>query len=456
MDFIEATTLLEWIESEDAASIHVLLERTFPNDIAELLESLSDEQAWRFLVLAGDEDASQVLSHMQRERQLGATSEREPDLVARWLAGMSADDRTDLIKAYDEEYADQLLSRLSDRKRTETQGLTQYEEGTAGALMNTEFAAIPADATVAEALDLIRLEAPRKETIYSIYVLDRSSNLVGDISLKDLILAQPNQKIADLMDTHTPRCTVDDSWTVAAEKVKDYDLLALPVTSPTGKLLGLVTVDDVIDLNDDEATDDFHKMGVVGQMKVGIRDIGLLALYRARIPWLLVLVFMNIFSGAGIAYFEDTLEAVVALVFFLPLLIDSGGNAGSQSATLMVRALALGDVAMRDWFRLLLREITVALSIGLTMAAAVMLIASFRAPEVLVPVAITMVCTVMLGSLVGMSLPFLLTKLKRDPATASAPLITSIADIGGVLIYFSVATWWLGDAIQAAKAASVG
>ena len=160
------------------------------------------------------------------------------------------------------------------------------------------------------------------------------------------------------------------------------------------------------------------------------------------------------FSGAGIAHFEDTIEAVVALVFFLPLLIDSGGNAGSQSATLMVRALAIGDVKLKDWFRLLSKEVTVAIGIGLAMGLAVSLIGIFRAgPEVAVVVAMTMVLTVLFGSLVGMSLPFLLTRFKMDPATASAPLITSIADIGGVLIYFSIATWYLRDMIAAAGAA---
>jgi magnesium transporter len=167
-------------------------------------------------------------------------------------------------------------------------------------------------------------------------------------------------------------------------------------------------------------------------------------LYRRRIVWLLMLVFMNIFSGAGIAYFEETIAAAVALVFFLPLLIDSGGNAGSQSATLMVRALATGDVHVRDWFRLLGRELGVATAMGATMAGAVSIIGFVRAPEVAVVVAITMVLIVIVGSLLGMSMPFFLTRAGLDPATASAPLITSVADICGVLIYFSVASWYLG------------
>jgi len=190
------------------------------------------------------------------------------------------------------------------------------------------------------------------------------------------------------------------------------------------------------------------------ELGINIREADFLSLIRKRLPWLLVLVFMNIFSGAGIAHFEDTIEAVVALVFFLPLLIDSGGNAGTQSATLMVRALAVGDVHLKHWFRLLGKEVSVAIGIGLIMGVAVSLIGIFRAgPEVAVVVAMTMVVTVLFGSLVGMSLPFLLTRFRMDPAAASGPLVTSIADIGGVLIYFSIATWYLSDIIAAVHAA---
>jgi magnesium transporter len=199
----------------------------------------------------------------------------------------------------------------------------------------------------------------------------------------------------------------------------------------------------VLDVQEEEATEDFHKVGSVGPIRTSLREATVTFLYRRRIGWLLVLVFMNVFSGAGIQAFEETIAAMVALVFFLPLLIDSGGNAGSQSATLMVRALATGDVKMADWLRLLGKELGVALLLGLTMALGVTAISYFRAPEVMPIVAITMVLIVIWGSLIGMSLPFLLTKLGRDPATASAPLITSLADISGVLIYFYIATQFL-------------
>jgi magnesium transporter len=224
-----------------------------------------------------------------------------------------------------------------------------------------------------------------------------------------------------------------------------YDLTALPVVDSDGVLVGIVTVDDVLDVAEEEATEDFHRVGSVGPIRGSLRDARLPTLYRRRIGWLLVLVFVNLLSGAGIAYYQDTIAATVALVFFLPLLIGSAGNAGAQASTLMVRAMATGDVDAGDWLRLLGRELAVAMALGLTMALAVSVIGVFRAgSDVATVVAVTMVAVVVVGSLVGMSLPFLLDRLGLDPATASAPLVTSIADIAGVLVYFALASWYLG------------
>jgi magnesium transporter len=224
---------------------------------------------------------------------------------------------------------------------------------------------------------------------------------------------------------------------------RNYDRVALPVTDAEGVLLGVVTIDDVLDVAEAEATEDFHKFGSIQDIVFDPLQATVSVLYRKRIGWLFGLVFMSVFSGAAIATFEQTIEAVVSLVFFLPLLIGSGGNAGSQSATLMIRALATGAVRMKDWFRLVGKEVLVALLLGVTMAAAVAMVAGFRAPEIVVIVSLAMVCIVFIGSLLGLSLPFIFTRLDLDPATASAPLITSIADILGVLIYFALANWYL-------------
>ena len=265
--------------------------------------------------------------------------------------------------------------------------------------------------------------------------------------LQDLFLAPAKARVADVMERNTHAITVTDDKEEAAQRIARYDLIALPVVDAEGRLVGIVTHDDAMDVLQEEATEDFHRVGA-SRLVRNMRDASVFMLYRARIVWLLVLVFGNIFSGAGIAYFEDTIAAYVALVFFLPLLIDSGGNAGSQSATLMVRSLATGEVQMKDWSWMIGREVMVAALMGLSMAAAVSLIGIVRAgPEIALVVATSMVLIVIVGSVIGMLLPFVLTKLDFDPATASAPLVTSIADAAGVLIYFAIATAFLFPAI---------
>ncbi len=276
-----------------------------------------------------------------------------------------------------------------------------------------------------------------------IYVVSDDWKLVDDLRIKEIILAYPTRKIEDLTDNRFVALNVLDDQETAIRAFSDYDRVALPVVDDEGILLGIVTVDDIMDVVEEESTEDFHKFGsfqsaITNPLKERVID-----LYKNRIVWLVALVFVNIFSGAAIASFGDTISAYVSLVFFLPLLIGSGGNAGSQSATLMIRSLATGDVELSDWYKLIGKELLVSLLLGVTMAVGVALIASIRSPEIIWVASLTMVLIVVTGSLIGMLLPFIFTTLKLDPATASAPLITSITDICGVVIYFSVASWLL-------------
>jgi len=318
--------------------------------------------------------------------------------------------------------------------------------------MTSEYAMLSPDLTTRQAIDRLRLEAPDKETIYYAYVIDGKRRLLGLVSLRELILARPAARIKDIMRKDLVCVHANDDQEAVARQMTKYDLLAIPVINGGDALVGIVTFDDVQDVIEQEVTEDFHRMGSISQgsgndalVDIGLRDAGPWLLIRKRLPWLLALVFMNIFSGAGIAYYEDTIQATVALVFFLPLLIGSSGNAGAQSATLMVRALALGEVIGKDWLRMMGKEIGIALCIGACMAIAVSFIGIFRGgPDVAVIVSVAMVAVVLFGSLLGLSLPFLLIRLRMDPATASAPLVTSMADIGGVVIYFGIATWYLG------------
>lgn len=316
-----------------------------------------------------------------------------------------------------------------------------YPEGTAGALMTSEYSSLDDGLSASQAIDMLRREAADAETIYQSYVLDAQRNLLGTLSLRELILAAPDQPIDRIMVRKVICVCTATRQEDVVRLMREHDLLAVPVLDEQGRLVGIVTYDDALDVVVDEATEDFHKGASITNHVGNLKDATIGLLYRKRVLWLVLLVFGNLFSGAGIAAFEETIAAHIALVFFLPLLVDSGGNAGAQSATLMVRGLATGEVVMRDWLRMLTRECGVALALGGTMAVAVASLGVLRGgPEIAVIVASSMLVIVLVGSLIGMSLPFLLSRFRLDPATASGPLVTSIADAAGVLVYFGIAS----------------
>jgi len=278
-----------------------------------------------------------------------------------------------------------------------------------------------------------------------VFVTDDRGKLLDAVRLKDFILARQDVRVDTLMDEEVISIQADADREDAVQAIQHYDISTLPVTDRGGVLLGIVTVDDIMDVAEQEITEDFQKLGGTGSLNVSIREASPGFLYRKRIGWLLILVLVNLISGLAIALYEDAIEAVIGLVFFLPLIIASSGNAGSQSATLMVRALATGDVEVTDWFRLWGKELSVALLLGATMAGAVALIGVWRGgaelgAELALIVALAMLAVVVMGAMIGMLLPFILQRFNMDPATASTPLITSVADVGGILIYFSIAS----------------
>lgn len=319
------------------------------------------------------------------------------------------------------------------------------EQETAGSLMKKEFIAITDSLTVQEAMKQTREEMKGKNNIHYVHMVDKNNQLTGILSVRELLRAKDDDTIAAIMTKDIVTLPADMDQEDATKIFQDTDLVSIPVVKKDGQLLGVVHVEDILDVMQQEATEDFHKMAPVSKdLTGGLLDASIGLLYRKRIVWLIVLVFMNVFSGAGIAHFEDVIEANIALVFFLPLLVDSGGNAGAQSATLVIRAMATGDVNVRDWFKMFTKEISISVLLGITMALAVSVVGIWRGGmDIAVVVALTMTAIVVVGSLIGMSLPFIFRKLKLDPATASAPLITSIADIVGVLIYFGIAAWYL-------------
>ena len=413
-----------------------------PIDTADILALLDPKISWKLLEHLPNR--ATVFSYLEAEEQVEMAFLFPRASLAKLVGEMPSDERTDLYKHLNQNQRDALLPALAQAEREDIRRLSAYAEKTAGALMTSDYATLKAEMTVAEALAALRLEAPDAETIYHAYVIDEQRKLQGVVSLRTLILAAPEQLIGDIMLSKVISSNVHQNQEDVAKTIARYDLIALPIIDNNGALVGIVTHDDAMDVASDEATDDVHKSGGVSSLVSSFKDTSIKILYRKRVFWLVFLVFGNLISGVGIAHFEDVIAANLVLVFFLPLLVDSGGNAGSQSATLMVRALATGEVVMRDWFSLLGREALVALLLGITMAAAIAVIGYFRGDAVVsLVLALSMVCVVMIGCVIGMSLPFVLNKLGFDPASASAPLITSVCDASGVAIYLFIASKFL-------------
>jgi magnesium transporter len=307
--------------------------------------------------------------------------------------------------------------------------------------MTDRYVKVRPEWSVAQALDHLRKTGIDSETMTMIYITNDKGRLTDDLRLRKLLLADPSVKVSDLLDGHFVCLRSLQDREEAVQVFRKYDLYALPVVDADGILLGIVTVDDILDVAEEEVTEDFHKLATVQPLQVSLKQATVNLLFRKRIGWLLTLIVVNIFTGMGIRVFEGTIMKLAALVALLPLLLGSGGNAGAQTATMVVRAIATGEIGRGDWWRLFLREVGVSLSIGLIMAVAAFALGwLLGSVQVGIIVAISMVSIVAVGSLTGVLLPMALNRLHFDPATASVPLITSVADILGVLIYFSIAT----------------
>ncbi len=412
-----------------------------PADLATLLLRRPPEDGWAILCTLPLARRAETFGYLDAAYQLRMAGIAAPRELAALISAMDADERADFWNSLHPEVREALAPALASAEHEDIRRLAAYPPGSAGAVMTSEYAVLRAEMTARDAIEALRGQAHRKETIHVAYVLSPQRRMLGTVTLEDLVLAPASKPVSAIMRQDAPFVRVQDKAEDAARAIARYDLPAIPVINGGEMMVGIITADDAMDVAEAEATTDFHMAGGSSSLGVSLRDATVRLLYGKRIIWLVVLVFANLLSGAGIATFEDIIAAHVTLVFFLPLLIGSAGNAGSQSATLMVRALATGEVRLGDWGRLLLREVAVAIMLGLTLALLVAGLGLWRGGvEMALVVALTMVCVVMVGSLVGLSLPFLLTRLKVDPATASAPLITTIADASGVLVYFSIAT----------------
>lgn len=429
------------LTSGDREALSLWLEEHAEQDIASALSELPHAR-WRdFFHQLAPEDAAEIFAHFPTDLQTGLLENLEAGEATLLLSELSYDDAVAVLDELDEAHADSILQAMPDEEQLVIEALLSYPEESAGRLMTPEYAVIRPEWTVAEALEHLREHSEVAETVNTIFVVTPERRITGWLRLKELLLSRPQAEIHAILHSDTVTIEAHEDQEEAARRISHYDLDVLPVVDREGRLLGIITVDDVLDVIRAETTEDFHRMAAVGNLPLSLRDASMKLLYRKRVGWLVILVLVNILSGTAIAFFEASIEAVVALVFFLPMVIASGGNAGAQASTLMVRALATGDAQLRDWWRLGAKEMLVASSLGLTLAGAIWLTGNWLGNfDVANAIAVAMFLVVIFGSMFGMTLPFLLTRLGLDPATASAPLITSVVDVVGIVIYFGVAT----------------
>jgi magnesium transporter len=420
-----------------------------PEDIAELLEDLSAREAVALVRALATETAADVVERLSPHRQVLVFNAIDTGRAVELLSEMDPDDRVDLLQELEEGDAAALLAALERREpeaAEEVRELVQYEPETAGGLMTTEFASLPPETKVWEGMEAARRFGREElaELLYYIYVCSPAGELLGVVSLRDLILSEPGQTLSEIMTENVFQVSVFDDQEKVAHEIARYDLAALPVVDSVSRMLGLVTVDDVVDVVIEEATEDAQKMGGVVPLEDSYFETGWAEFVWKRGVWLVLLFMAQLLTASVIRENQDFLQATLELVLFIPLIIASGGNAGSQSATLIIRAMALGELTHRDWAKVLGRELLIGLSLGIALGF-MGFAGGWFAGETVPPIAIatavgaSVVAIVTLSTMIGSLLPLLIRRAGLDPAVSSTPFIASIVDVLGLIVYFAVA-----------------
>jgi magnesium transporter len=418
-------------------------------DLAELLNQLTLVEAATVISMLPLARCIELCDQPTMRRRAAIFEQLDPSRVAAILEGLSADERTDIIQKMGLHERHRVLPKFSPEMRTELEDLLQYPDHTAGGIMTTEFVRLDPAMTVGDALKHIRVVAREKESIYACYVMERETDqLLGAVSLRDLVMAELERPLSQVMRRKPVTVNVHDDQEAVAQKIGKYNLLAVPVLETDGSLVGFVTVDDVIDVLIEEQTEDLLRMAAVnpGAMDKPYFDNPIFRVVRKRIGWLLLLFVAGTLTSAVLHRFENELAAVVALAFFIPLLIGTGGNAGAQTVMTVIRSLALGEVGVRHARRVVVREATTGMLLGLMVAPIAFGQALlWKAPmELALTVSVTMFAICVWSTTVGALIPILAQRFGVDPAVLSAPLITTLVDATGLVIYFTIAKVILG------------
>lgn len=433
------------LQIADDAALGEFLAEIQPVDLADLVLPLTETRRRQVFEALDLDTAARTLESMEYGAQYDVIVSLPRPLSMEILDRMSSDDLADLLGGIDHVHVEEILNLIPANAQA-IRRLMQYPEDTAGGLMSLGVVAIRSHHTVEKAIAYLRRIASKVETVYYVYVQDAKSRLVGVVSLRELVLAPSHILVEEIAITNVVTVNVKAAQDEVAHLFDKYDFLALPIIDDENHLLGIVTVDDVIDVIREETARDFARMGGLQPLEEPYLGARVLSLVRNRVGWLLILFLAQSVTGNILAAYEDALQAMIALTFFIPLLIDTAGNAGSQAATLVVRAMAIGEVTWKHFQRVVSREALVGLILGSIMAVASFFWATFFSGEIGIglTVALTIVVIIVVASTIGAALPIVAARFRLDPAVAAAPLITTLADSSGLFIYFLVAKWILG------------
>ena len=440
--------LREMLTSENRAELVEFCVALNPARTAEFMEALTDNEAWQVLQYAEPERRAEIFSYFAESRQLSMLHLEEPGQVAELIEEIPADDRVDLIQNLPDERVNEILPLLPIKSRRDIQRLQSYPDGTAGALMTSEVAMLTPDLTARQALEELGRQASDLETIYYLYVVDENRLLLGIVSTRQLVssLGKPSKTLGEMMESDVVAADVTEHQEEVAQKVEKYNLLAIPVVDSGRQLLGIITHDDVIDVVREELAEDAQRIAAVAPLEEAYLTIGLLTLSWKRGLWLTILFFAALLTAFALFHYDQELANYEWLVWFIPLIISSGGNSGSQSATLVITAMTSGEVHFRDWPRVMKREVIVSLILGCFLATIGYGVAFFLAPShfdaLVIP--LTLVLVIFCGCFCGGALPMIFKRLGLDPAMMSNPFVAGIVDILGIVIYINIARLILG------------
>ena len=436
-------TFRKLAEEKKYASLRDLMSTLYPADIAAILSDMPEKLMPALFRLLPKDLAAETFVEMEsdvKEALIRSFSDTELKAV---IDEMYMDDAVDLIEEMPANMVRRILSQADADTRKQINEILKYNDDSAGSVMTTEFVALTPEMTAAEAIAQIRATGVDKETINTCYVLDEKYHLMGTVTIRTLILARPEETCESLMTANAVSVSTQDDQETAVQTMSKYNITSLPVVDAENRMVGIITVDDALDIMEEEATEDIAKMAAITPSDKPYLRTGVFETWKNRIPWLLLLMVSGTFTGIVITRFEDALKLFPVLFASVPMLMDTGGNSGSQASVSVIRALSLGELEFRDIFKVIWKEFRVSFLCGLTLAVAnygrLLLLEKITMLQA-VTVCVTMMCTVMIAKFVGCTLPLLAKKAHLDPAVMASPFITTIVDVLSLLIYFSFAT----------------